>query len=300
MTTDTRAVQPLWVVVNAQASRGGEPRRLLDTVVASIRRSGAGVEEALVTGSEEELRDVLAAARGARVVLAGGDGTVHAAANVAGEPPELGLVPAGRANNIARALGLPRETAAAARVAAGAPARAIDALRVESGGAARYCVEALSSGLQADARRRYQGENSGSVAAGARALALTLAGYRPYDVALDLDGAPAHRGYAAQVFLASMPLFGFGFRVNPLADPADGTFEALVLSARSRLGAARLLAAAYRGSHLAAGGTLVRRARTAEIRRPLPLACDGTPLGVATASAAVAPGRLRIAAPEGS
>lgn len=292
------AARRLAVVVNGRASGGGPPARLLDAAAGALHDAGGRVEEALVTHGEAELRALLEAAAGeVRVVLVGGDGTVHAAANVPGEVPELALIPAGRANNVARALGIPERLEPAARVAAGAPARRLDALRVRSRGSTRHCVEALSAGLQADARVRYDGENSADLAAGGRALGAALLRYRPYGVELGLDGSDAYRGEAAQVFLANLPLFGFGFRVNPLADPADGAFEAMVLPAASRVAAVRLLVAAYRGRHLSEGGTLVRRARAAEIAGPLPLVCDGTPLGVATASVTVAPGRLSIAAP---
>jgi diacylglycerol kinase (ATP) len=77
--------------------------------VALLEKQGARAE-ALVTGSKDELWSVLrsAAAAGRRVVLVGGDGTVHAAANAPlSRLPELALVPTGRANNVARALGVP-------------------------------------------------------------------------------------------------------------------------------------------------------------------------------------------------
>ena len=49
---------------------------------------------------------------------------------------------------------------------------------------------------------------------------------------------------AAQLFLSNLPYFGFGFEVDPGADPADGRFEAIVFEARSRRRLLRLLLAA--------------------------------------------------------
>ena len=54
-----------------------------------------------VTGKVREVRE-----DGGRLVLVGGDGAVHFALNAAPGPIEIGLVPTGRANNIARALGI--------------------------------------------------------------------------------------------------------------------------------------------------------------------------------------------------
>ena len=61
--------------------------------------------------------------------------------------PELALIPAGRANNIARALGIPTERADALAVAVGAP-RPLDALHVETPDSSLYAVEGVSAGFQ--------------------------------------------------------------------------------------------------------------------------------------------------------
>ena len=293
----TAAARKLVAVVNGRASgTAAEPNRLLAELTAHLEEAGATVR-GVVTRSEEELRDLLRRSDGGRVVLMGGDGSLHAAANLSFPPPELALIPAGRANNVARALGIPPNLAEASRIAATAPARPLDVLRVEAGGSCMYCLEAVSAGLHADARAAYRGHNSGDLRAGARALAGGLRRYRPYRVALRIDGSVAYAGPAAQIFLSNLPYFGFGFKVNPAADPRDGMLEAIVLRARSRLEAARLVAATYRARHLGNGRATVRRAARAVLESPLPLVCDSTPLGVGSASVTVEPGRLRIASP---
>jgi diacylglycerol kinase (ATP) len=284
------------IAVNGNASRSGEGERLLAEVSAHLRDQGVRAS-GRVTASESDLRELLDGADGRRVVLVGGDGTVHSAVNLGVSLPELALIPAGRANNVARALGIPTDVAEAARIAATAPARPLDVLKVGTGGGCWYCVEALSAGLQADARAAYDGENSGDLWAGVRALAGALRRYRPYEVHLEADHAMAYRGPAAQVFFSNLPYFGFGFPVDPLARVADGLAEAIVLPARSRAAALKMLMAVYRGRHLKGRRSSVRRARRAELETPLPLTCDGTPLGVGSASVTVDPGKLSIASP---
>jgi diacylglycerol kinase family enzyme len=296
MNTGSTKRRPLLVVVNARASSAEEPHWLLADLDSSLREAGAR-PEAVVTESEAALSEALAGADGRRVVLVGGDGSVHAAVNAVDELPEIALVPAGRANNVARAFGIPGRVADAAKVAATAPARPVDLLRVKSGEGCMYCVEALSAGLQADARARYQADNSGDLREGARSLAAALRRYRPYELHLDADGEPAYDGEAAQLFLSNLPFFGFGFRVDPMANPADGLLEAIVLEAGSRLEAIGMLLAAYRGRHLRPGHSTVVRAHEASLRSALPLTCDGVPLGVGRASVTVDPGKLRLAAP---
>ena len=283
-------------VVNGTASGAGDPLALLDQVTAALRDAGAPVD-GVVTRSEEELADVLAGADGRRVALVGGDGTLHSAVNQPVELPELAIVPAGRANNVARALGVPLDLRGAASVAAHALARPLDLMRVDTGSEREWVVEGVSAGLQADARSRYDGENSGDVRGGAHAFASALREYHPYEVALHADGAEAFEGQAAQVFLSNLPYFGFGFRVDPLAEPRDGLFEAIVLEADSRVDVARLMWSVYRGRHLGRRGVRVARAHEAVITGPVPLAGDGTPLGSGSATVSLEQGRVRVAAP---
>jgi diacylglycerol kinase (ATP) len=284
----------LLVLVNGNASASPDADRVLADVVRHL--SGAGARATgRITPSEDALSEALDLAGGRRVVLVGGDGTLHSALNAGPPLPEVALVPAGRANNVARALGIPADVAQAARIAATAPARPLDVLRVESGAGTLYGVEALSAGVQADARSRYNGANSADLRAGAGAFAEALRGYRPYDVDLTVDGRQGFLGQAAQVFLSNLPFFGFGFRVDPLARPADGLLEAIVLEARSRLDVARLLLSAYRGSHLKRAGVTIRRAREAVIGSSIPIVVDARPLGVGPASVSIEQGRLRIA-----
>lgn len=295
-TEPTSSAASLVCIVNGNASGSGPPDETARSVVAALTAEGASAQ-AVVTRSEQELYTALRAAGGGRAVLVGGDGSLHAAVNAPVDLPELALVATGRANNVARQLGIPRDLAAAARVAARSPARALDVLRVQTPTGCRRCVEGLSGGLQARARDDYDAENSGNTLAGIRAMLGALARYRPYEVELELDGRPAYRGLAGQVFVSNLALFGFGFEVNPAAQPADGRLEAVVMRTPTRRAALLMLARAYRGRHLASPDADWRRARRAVLSRPLPLACDGVPIGTSPATVTVEPGRLRLAAP---
>lgn len=74
----------------------------------------------------DELAEIRRPAAGRRVVLIGGDGTLHDAVNLPGPAPEVALIPAGRANDVARSLGIPLATADAARLACAGLASPID------------------------------------------------------------------------------------------------------------------------------------------------------------------------------
>jgi membrane-associated protein len=289
----------LLLAVNAQASGVEDPRAEAADLVALLEEHGASAE-AVITSTRDDLFEAMrgAAATGRRLVLVGGDGSLHEAANAPlGQLPELALVPAGRANNIARALGIPADRAGAVAVAAHAPAGRLDALRVETPKRRLYALEALSAGFQAEARAGYDGKNSADLRQGLRALVRAVARFAPYRVRARLDGGELRSASAAQLFISNLPYFGFGFEVDPGADPADGRLEAILIEARARHRLLRLLAAAYRGRHLGLRGVRSISARRAELTEPLPLVADAVPLGTTTATVSVVPGRVRLAAP---
>jgi diacylglycerol kinase (ATP) len=289
----------LLILVNAQASGIDDPERTGDELVAVLDELGASAGAA-VTHSERELWEGLrAGAESARrVALVGGDGSLHAAANAPlAALPELALVPAGRANNLGRALGIPSGRLGALQVAAFARARPLDALHVQTPERSLYALEAVSAGFHAEARAAYAGENSADLRQGIWALAGALRRYRPYRVKALVDGAGVGSGSAAQLFLSNIPYFGFGFEVDPGADPADGHLEAILIEAPGRLPLIRLLAAAYRGRHLGRHGVRIVPGRAAALTEPLPLVADAIPLGTTTATVSVEPARLRVAAP---
>ena len=286
-------------MLNGRASGIDDPDRLALELAAQAQELGARAH-AHVTMSEPELWQTLAdaAEHGQRVVLVGGDGSLHAAANAPlAELPEVALIPAGRANNIARALGIPADRSGALAVAVDAPARPLDALRVETPGTALYAVEGVSAGFHAAARSRYEADNSADIKQGLAALAGALRDFSPYRLRARIGGEQVDALGTAQLFLSNLPYFAYGFQVDPNADPADGFLEAIVFQAWRRTTLLRLLAAAYRGRHLGRRGVRSVSARRVEVTAPLPLVADAVPLGTTTATVTVEPARLRVAAP---
>jgi membrane-associated protein len=296
---DRNSVPELLVLVNAHASGVADPKQTARDLVEVLEELGASAISA-VTSTEPGLWDCLGAAaeRGYRVALVGGDGALHAAANAPlATLPELAIIPAGRANNIARALGIPSERTGALHTAAFATARPLDALLVRTPQRSLYALEAVSAGFQADARASYGGENSSDLRQGVRALVGALRRYKPYRIRARVDGSELGSSSAAQLFLSNLRYFGYGFDVAPDADPSDGRFDAILIDAPGRLSLVRLLAATRRGRHLTRPGVRRVSGRRAELTEPLPLAADAVPLGTTTATVSVQRARLRVASP---
>jgi len=297
--TVTTPARDVALVVNANASGAERPGDVAARAARALSAAGARVAVSL-TADAAELGAIVDTTDDRTLVLVGGDGTVHAYANLARpDLPPAALLPAGRANNIARALRIPVDWRDAARLAVRGRPTAVDALHVVTPDRALYAVEGVSAGFHAAARHRYDGPNSADLAAGVRALAAELQAYHPHRIALRTDDAAASfTGAAAQVFLSNLPYFGFGFRVDPVADPADGRLEAIVLEGATRRDVVRMLAAARGGRHLGRTGVTWHSTTTARLDAPVPLVADAQPLGVTTATVSVAPGRLALVAPE--
>jgi diacylglycerol kinase (ATP) len=288
-------------VVNGNASGIEDPERTAVELKSILDELDTPAETA-ITSDEADLFEALrgAVATERRVILAGGDGSLHDAANAPlGRLPELALVPAGRANNIARALGVPVDRPRALAIAARAPARPLDVLRVETPERTLFALEGVSAGFQAEARSGYEAENSSDLRQGAQALIKAVRGYAPFKLHARVNGEELVSDSAAQLFLSNLPYFGFGFEVDPSADPSDGRLEAILFEAPSRRQLLRLGAAAYRGRHLGHRGVSVVSSPEAELVDPLPLVADAVPLGTTTATVTVDSDRLRVAAPPG-
>jgi len=118
-------MKPLRVIVNRD---GGTAAKLGDALVPELEKAfaqaGAVAEIAAVEAGQIP-RAIEESAEAGRVVVVGGDGTAASAAQaLAGGDVELGLLPLGTLNHLARDLGIPTDLATAAKVAArGSPTR---------------------------------------------------------------------------------------------------------------------------------------------------------------------------------
>ena len=284
-------------IVNAHASGLGDPQRALAKIVALLEDAGSRAR-GTITSTPAELGAALERAAGRRALLAGGDGSLHAVANLGLDwLPELALLPAGRANNLAHALAVPTNWRPAIRLAVYGMARAVDGLSVTTPSRSLVAVEGVSAGFHAAARARYDGENSGNLSAGAGAFAREFVRFAPVELQLDVDGHLVHDGPVAQVFLSTAPYFAYGFRVDPIAKVDDGMLEAILLRARTRRETLSLMRLARGGRHLDHPGVDWYRGVEARISSAVPLAADAVPLGVTTATVRTLPGLLRVVRP---
>ena len=123
--TESRSV---CVIVNPAAG-GGRGDGAAEGLRELFAKHGARIDVAMARASD----DVKAIARravergDALLVVAGGDGTLAAAASVlSGTPTALGIIPIGTFNHFAKDVGIPMDPSAAAQAALGGGRRAVD------------------------------------------------------------------------------------------------------------------------------------------------------------------------------
>ena len=228
---------------------------------------------AALTGHGATVVDDEAAAE--RVVVCGGDGTVGLGAELATrlEVP-LGVIPAGTANDFARALHLPKALDAAVRLAAtGTRTRRLELGRLDE----QPFVNVASIGLAPAAARRAAPLKRvlGPLAYPAGALIAGLL-EQPVECSVTAGGREVFHGRAWQVIVACTGAFGGGAEIDA-ADPSDGRLDLLVVPDTRRLGLARHALAMRRGTLAEAPGVVHARddALTLQVPSPTAFNVDG-------------------------
>jgi diacylglycerol kinase (ATP) len=289
------------IVVNPAAGRG-RAGRLVPWIREQVALgSDIGLEVTSRAGQAEELAAAAIAEGRERVVAVGGDGTVQEAVNglVSAGSGELGILPVGSGNDLARSLGLPRDPAHAWTVAIGRATRSLDVARATNGdGRNRWFASAGGIGFDAQVagamavRRGWQAGRAGY-------LLTALSELRRYEnrrARLTVDDVEIDDRVLLVAF-ANGEFYGGGMWIAPGARTDDGLLDLCVAGDISTLTALRLIPSLYRGTHVrhpdvrmltgsrlsfeGDAGTLVH--------------LDGEPFGSLPLTVVVEPGRLRVA-----
>lgn len=275
------ALRPALLLANSAA--GSATADGLDDVEAGLRTAFA-VTRATADGVEE-LRKILASFDGDRVIVAGGDGSLHTLVNALADVDRLddtviGLVPMGTANDFATGLGVSSDDPlAAARACIDGEPVTVDALVADDG---EIVVNAAHAGVGAVASQRAQAAKP-VVGALAYPLAALAAGATTpgYQLVITVDGTVVHDGMALFALAANGPYLG-GARLCVGADPADGMVDIMVIGdvpLADRAGLALRLQRGthtdherigqYRGTSVRVQGDAVDHSRDGELRRGL-------------------------------
>ncbi len=243
-------MQRILFITNGAA--GTNEEEAVDAALEVLRRQ-ADVEVA-VTSDPDELDDVLGKRDGRDVVIAGGDGSLHAVVAALHSRDELtgptiGLIPLGTGNDFARGVRIPLDPARAAEVVLDGRHAKIDLIVDDED---NIVVNAVHAGIGAEAgeeakpwkaRLGKPGYAVGAVIAGFKSQ-----GSKVRVTADDQVLADGHRR-VLQVGVGNGAFVGGGTPLTPDADPTDGQINVLVSFAVRRRN--RLLYAVHlkRGTH---------------------------------------------------
>lgn len=209
------------------------------------------------------------------LILAGGDGTLNAAARglVATGLP-LGILPVGTANDLARTLGLPEDIDAAARVIAAGGLRHIDVGEVNG----HFFFNVASIGLSAQLAQKMTPEFKRRFGRLSYALtaAKALLRARPFHAVLIADGE-RNRVKTMQIAVGNGHFYGGGTAIAWDAEIDDGQLNLYSLEFSRVWRMALMLRTFKSGTHGIFKEVRTARASTFRIvtRRPQPINADG-------------------------
>jgi len=248
--------RPVSLFINPAAGRGRAGRRMPRIKDIFVE---AGIEVNLhasraVGDLEEQVRaEVRNGAK--RIIVAGGDGSVHEAVNaimLAERPARLGVIPTGTGNDFAKACAIPLDwehatTLLVDRLSADVSSRRIDIGRMND----RYFANGAGIGFDAkvtSVARSYQWPIGDFVYLFA-IFRCMIDGIATPDVVISADSLQ----WSGPVTLASIsngPWVGGMFHIAPMANNGDGEFELLIAGPVSRLRIMSLLPKLIRGRHM--------------------------------------------------
>jgi diacylglycerol kinase (ATP) len=277
----------------------GGGRADFERIIAGIRVSGRDAVVLRPT-TADQVRSILHEALDdgmSRLVVAGGDGTVHAAIGALVDRAAdvtVGIVPVGTGNDIARGFGLPLNNHDAAITAALAPGGRVDL--IHTGRDPVVSVATLGFSVDVNERANTLRWPKGSASYNVATL-LELPGLATHSIRLTVDDV-AHDLDVTLLAVGNTPAFGGGMLICPDADPTDGLLDVTVIGQIGRLELLRVFPRVFKGTHLGHRAVSTYRGTSITIEQrsgSLSIWGDGEPVGPGPMSLTARPTSVRLA-----
>lgn len=295
------------LIITNPASNHGRGARAAGLAAAQLRARGVEPEirETKASGDAERIATEAIADRGESlrcIVACGGDGTIQEVAGALAKaktesPPPLGLIPAGRCNDFAHALGVPKDPTRAADLLIEGTAKPFDLGRVND----RYFCTVATIGIDSEVSSYVDGMRGplkGTIAYLYGALCV-LRRYQAKPVRIKGDFGQIEQ----PIFLASSGntrLYGGSIPIAPDADPTDGLLDLCVIDAVSKLRALALIPAVLAARHRNRRGVRIIQTKrfTIDADAPLEIWADGERIAQTPATIEAMPAALRVVVPK--
>ena len=287
----------LALIVNASAG-GGRAHKALPAVQESL--AALGLEHHVErTTSLEHARELgrAAASAGETAVALGGDGLIGAVAGALRETGGvLGVLPGGRGNDFARALGIPLEPRAACDVLAGGVTKELDLGEADG----RTFIGIASCGFDSEANRVANETRlvRGNLVYAYGALR-ALIGWRPATFTVELVGGAPRTATGYTVAAANSKAYGGGMWLAPDASLEDGLLDVVIVGDVPKARFLRLLPTVFKGEHVRQPEVEVLRCRELRIsaERSFEMYADGDPIASLPVTVRALPSAIKVLVP---
>lgn len=257
-----------FVILNPVAGGGVDEASFRRTVKRLVHAEVVSIPE---PGAAGRLAAEAARAGFRRVLAAGGDGTVSEVAaglRSAGTEVELGLLPLGTGNDLARALGIPLELEPALELARDGRSRPLDLLEADDGeGDSRVFANAAVGGFcgrindRMDDRLRRRWRSLAYL----RAALDELSDLRPRRMRIGLQGSEVIEVDAYMLIVANGRYAGGRIPFAPRARPDDGLLDLVLIRSVPLVRLAAVVPTVLRGRHADGGAFVYRQTRLATV-----------------------------------
>ena len=261
-----RRVDPILLITNADA--GSNDDENLERALTVLR--GATDVEVAATSDQGELDGVLHRSGGRRIVVAGGDGSLHAVVAALHRRHELadtvlGLIPLGTGNDFARGADVPLDPEEAARLVVHGEVRPVDVI-VDCLGEVVVNNVHLGVGAQAAKNAATWKKPLGRLG---YVVGAAIAAVNPpfVRVRVEVDGVEvadlAHP--ILMLAIGNGPNVGGGAPITPEADPSDGKADVMISFAVGPLARVGYAVGFKRGEHHRRDDVLYLRGSTVSV-----------------------------------
>lgn len=284
------------LIIANPAAGGGRSLKVLAKTKA-ILQTNAVPHKILLTdgpGHAISLAKQAAAAKWPIIATIGGDGTINEVIQgIVNTETALAIIPGGTGNDLARSLSVPLKTHAAVRILLDGVITAIDC-----GYSSYRAFGALVSIGFPVTVIQYVNSTQGLLKGSPKFLAAvwkTIQHLKAFPAKIAVDG------YVRQVntigiFVQNTKFAGGGLMIAPDADPADSTFDIVIVHNLLRRELISTLPKAYWGAHKDHPAVEFLRGKQVEIatQQPLPMLFDGEVVGETPLRATIVPAALRV------
>lgn len=292
-------------VVNPAAGRR-TALPLVEEISAGLRAAGAETSSHVTTqaGGAADHVGSLAEEDCDRLVVVGGDGTLHEVVNGSRGLPRwpVGIVPMGTANLVGRELGMPlgRRADAVTRGLLASSPWEVDLIRVtRAGGRVEHAVANVGAGLDAEivntiAELRSGASGSGGYMQWIPSIWATVQRFRFPRLSVTIDGRRTFA--AAACIVQNAHNYGGLFRLSPDAALDSGKLDVALIRARTKRDLLRVVMGALARRVQRFNDVKIVRAEHVLLRCPrtVHLQADGDPAGTTDAAIAVVPKAMRL------